>query len=265
MRLYPLIVLVAILLQGCGIPQSPADFERTPEAQFLEATMSQLVAHDYATIESMMDSRVHQPDLQEALDRLRSTVPVETPIHKEPVAWNFTKTTSTMNGSSSSRNANVAIEYTYPGSKWVVASASLSGEPGQFRIISFNVEAIPAPLSQTNAFTFEGKGAVHYLFLLCAIAACGTSIFAFVRCLRTKGLKRKWLWAIFTLIGFVAFSINWTNGAIFMNALHFNFLSAACVRNGWVGPWYVTFCIPVGALTFLWKQRTAAAHPRVDG
>ncbi len=170
-----------------------------------------------------------------------------------------------MNGGSSSRSANVAIEYTYQGPKWVVASASLSGEPGQFRIVAFNVEALPAPLSELNAFTLKGKSALHYLFLLLPAAACAISIYAFVRCIRTKGLKRKWLWALFTLFGFVAFSLNWTNGAVFVNPLHFNFLSAAYMRNGWLGPWVVSFSTPVGALVFLWKQRTTVTLSAVDG
>lgn len=264
MRLYPLIALAIMLLQGCGIPQSSAEFDKTPEASFLNATVNQLVAHDYAAIESLMDSRVQQSDIQQALDRLRSTIPAGAPTRSEPVAWNFVKTTSTTSGVSSSRSANVAIEYTYPGPKWVVASASLSGEPGQFRIVSFNVEALPAPLSELNAFTLKGKSPLHYLFLLLPATACMISVHAFVRCLRTKGLKRKWLWALFTLVGFVAFSINWTNGAMFMEVLHFHFLSAAYMRTGWLGPWIVTFSIPVGALVFLWKHRAAAALSAVD-
>lgn len=262
---YLLIAVVVLLLQGCGIPQSPADFDKTPEAQFLNLTVDRLVESDHAAIEASMDPRVQQADIRQAVDRLRALVPVGAPTHAEPVAWNFVKTASSESGGGSSRLANVAIEYTYLGPKWVVASASLSGEPGSFRIVSFNIEPIPAPLSEMNAFTLKGKGAVHYLFVLLPLVACAVSVYAFVRCLRTKGLKRKWLWALFTLVGFAAFSMNWSTGAVSVNALYFSLFSAACARQGWLGPWAVTFSIPVGALIFLWKHRKAAVSAAANG
>jgi hypothetical protein len=154
--------------------------------------------------------------------------------------------------------------HTYPGPKWVVASASLSGEPGEFRIVAFNVEPLPAPLSELNAFTLKGKSAAHYIFLLLPAADCVISIYAFVRCLRTKRLRRKWLWALFTLVGVVAFSINWTSGAVYVEPLRFSILGAGYMRNGWLGPWVISFYIPVGALAFLWKQRIATATKAVD-
>jgi hypothetical protein len=265
MRIYPLIVVVTLLLQACGVPQSPAEFDKTSEAQFLKATVNRLVAHDYSSIESKMDERVHQANIAQALERLSSSVPTSVPIKLEPVAWNFFKTTSSLNGGTTQRTANVAIEYTFPDSKWVVASATLSGEPGSFRIVSFNVEPLPAPLSEMNAFTLKGKSVMHYLFLLLTAAAVAVTVFAFVRCLRTKGVKRKWLWALFTLVGVVAFSINWSSGAVSVDMLRFNFLSAGYMRSGWLGPWGITFCIPVGALVFLWKYRKPNVPPPTDG
>ena len=265
MRIPSLILCLALLLQACGIPQSSADFDKTPEAQYLMATVRQLVAHDYASIESQMDDRVHQADARQALERLAATVPAGAPVKFDPVAWNFVKNVSAANSGGSSRTANVAIEYTFPDSKWIVASATLSGEPGSFRILAFNVEPLPAPLAELNAFTFKGKTITHYVFLLLTLCAFGTSAYAFVRCIQTPGIKRKWLWAIFTLVGLVAFSINWSSGAISVDAFRFNLLSAGFIRAGWLGPWGVTFCIPIGALVFLWRFRTTTRLPLRDG
>lgn len=59
-RIYPLIALAVMLLQGCGIPQSPADFDKPPEAQFLKAMRTPVVENDHPAIESAMDPRVQQ-------------------------------------------------------------------------------------------------------------------------------------------------------------------------------------------------------------
>lgn len=56
--IYPLFIFVVMTLVGCGVPQSSSDFDKTPEAQFLKATVSQVVSKDYAAIEALMDSRV---------------------------------------------------------------------------------------------------------------------------------------------------------------------------------------------------------------
>ena len=260
-----MIVVFALLLQACGIPQSSAEFDKTPEAQYLRVIVSQLVAHEYLAIESQMDDRVHQPDVRQKLERLAAALPAGVPIKFEPVAWNFFKKISASSGAPSSRTANVAIEYTYPNSKWMVASATLSGETGGFRILAFNVVPLSAPLAELNAFTFSGKSVSHYLFFLLTLCAFGISAYAFIRCIRTPGVRRKWLWAIFTLIGLVAFTINWSSGVISINALRFNLLSAEFARAGWLGPWGITFYIPVGAIVFLWKFRKPAPIALTDG
>jgi hypothetical protein len=214
MRVHSLIMVLALLLQACGIPQSSAEFDRTPEAQYLKATVSQLVAHDYQSIEAKMDDRVHQADVRQAVDRLAAVVPVGGPVKFEPVAWSVIKNFGAASSGASSRTATIAIEYTFPDSRWMVASATLSGDPGSFRILAFNVEPIPAPLAELNSFTFKGKSFSHYVFLLLTLCAFGISVYAFVRCIRTPGIRRKWLWATFTLIGLVAFTINWSSGAV---------------------------------------------------
>lgn len=246
------------------MPQDTAEFEKTPEAQYLKVIVNQLAARDYLSVESQIDSRVQQPNIHQVLEHLASMVPPGHPIKLNPVNWSFVKKVNVTKTEDVSRTAHVAIEYAYPESKWMVASASLSGEPGSFRITALNIEPIPVSLAELNAFTFRGKGIAHYVFLLLTVAAFGISVFAFVYCIRTPRIKRKWLWMIFILVGVIAFSLNWSNGAISVNIFSFKLLSASYSRIGWLGPWEVTFCIPVGALIFLWKYRRAIAVSTVE-
>jgi hypothetical protein len=256
MRHLPFALLLAALLQACGVPKSDDEFFATAEAQFLEATARKLAARDFASIKALMDDRVQQADIDQALERLARSLPPGNPVATEAVDWrHFTKKGFAGDGPTL-RTAAVAVQYTYEANQWVVASATLSGEPGAFQILAFNVEPLPAPLSEIHALTLKGKGPLHYLFSLLALTSVGVVLFAFVRCVHTPGLKRKWLWVIFTLFGFAAFTLNWTNGTTSFQLVHINLIGFGLSRQGWLGAWELTFALPVGALVFL------LAHPR---
>lgn len=244
---------LAALLQACGVPRSPEEFDRTAEAQYLRATVDKLARQDYAAIESALDPRVHQPDARSALQQMRMLLPNEAPGKTLPVDWRYFKR---LDGKDTSeRTANVAMEYQYASAKWLLASAVLSGEPGQFRIVSFNIVPLPASLADLNAFTFKGKSAVHYGFLALTIGTASLSLYAFVACLRLKGLRRKWLWAIVTLVAVSSFSLNWTTGDTGFQLFWVTLLGWGLTRQGWLAPWILTFPLPVGALVFLLRYR----------
>jgi hypothetical protein len=252
-------LVVCIALVGCGIPLTPDAFNSSPEALALRSIVDHLTAKDFASVQAQLDPDLAQADIRAALEKTANAIP-SAPITKvEPVAWNVFVATG------KPRTATVAAEYTFGQQQWLVASAQLTGEPNAYRILSFNIEPLPAPMSQIHAFTLSGKSITHYLFLVAAVAAVVVSLFALVRCARTKGLRRKWLWLVFIALGFVSFTINWSNGAVHINPLAFNFLSAAFMRHGWLGPWMLTFCIPVGAIWFLLRQRSAAQNVAIAG
>jgi hypothetical protein len=54
-----------MLLQGCGIPQSLANFDKIPEAQLLKIMLNQVVENGHPAIESAMDPRVQQADIRQ--------------------------------------------------------------------------------------------------------------------------------------------------------------------------------------------------------
>lgn len=245
-----LLALISCLtLAGCGMPFTPDAFSTSPEALALRSIIDRMVSRDLASIQAQLDSRLVEPDVPAALQRTANAIPAS-PITKiEPVSWNV------FVGTNQTRSATVAAEYTFADGRWILATAQLTGEPNAFRILQFNVVPLSAPLAQIHAFTFVGKSVRHLFFFLAAIMAPLVSLWGLVRCVRTKGLRRKWLWVIFVATGFISFTINWTSGAVHINPLAFNLFSAAFIRHGWLGPWMLTFCIPVGALIFLWRHR----------
>lgn len=243
------VILLVASLVGCGVPMSPSAIAKTPEAQYMNRIVDGLRARNFSLLESALDSGVKQTNVLSALEQTAAIFPVGKPTSIEFVGWDV------INSNRVGRIINISAQYGFNDNKWILISAQLKGTPEKFTVWGFHAGPIPSPLSVLNAFTLAGKGRLHYVFLFAAIIAFSVSIFAFVLCLRVRSLKRKWLWAVFTLTGVCAFSLDWTTGAVNINPFAINLFSAAVVRSGFVGPWVVTFCLPVGALFFLIKLK----------
>src|SRR5207253_8705599 len=149
--------------------------------------------------------------------------------------------------------------------KWLLVSSQLRGEPGAFRIWAFNVQVLPASVAELNGFTLRGKSLAHYSILVGASVTASLSLYAFVLCIRAKDIKRKWLWAIFTLLGFGALTVNWSTGVVGLNPLVVNMFSAAVNRPGFEGPWFVSVSVPLGAILFLSRYRAGRRARIAEG
>ncbi|MEO7109906.1 MAG: hypothetical protein ABI183_05670 [Polyangiaceae bacterium] len=248
---YAMLLLVMLAASSCGVPQSPDAFNATPEAVFLRQIVKQLAARDIAAVEAELDTSLMKPDTHDLLVTTANLLPNEAATSVTPVSWRF----FTMNGN---RKATVAAEYQFP-SKRMLVSAIFVGDAAHLKIAAFHFTRLAAPLSVTNAFTFADKPIASYMFLGAELLALGISIFAIVQCLRTRDLRRKWLWIVLMLVGVCQFTLNWTTGTIDVQLLRFDILSAGYAREGWVGPWMLSVCIPVGAIVFLLKHRRPSA------
>jgi hypothetical protein len=286
-----LVLSATTLLSACGIGDlvgaipSISDLNTTPEVRYLEGIVDHLAVHDFAFVEAQLDERLLHPakqadetgviysmptdevsaqgrereKLRSGIAQAASFLPSERPTRIEAIGWNVFAFKSLTKKNADARTVTVVLEYTYPTNRWAVVSAQLTGQADNLRVASLRVSLNPAPLAQVNAFKIQNQDALHYLFLVAPALSMGLCVFAFVQCLRTKHLKRKWLWALFTLVGICAFQLDWATGDVSVNLFRINLLAAGFVRQGLVGPWTVIFCIPVGAAIFLWKHSQAPA------
>ena len=211
------------------------------------------MSKDFSYIETVLDPELQIADVRGALAKTAEYFLREKPTSIKFLGWSFEKVMG------QARRTNLTVEYGYGNSQWVLVTAQLRGEPGEFRIWGFHVQKLPKSLSELNAFTFSGKGWIHCFFIFAMALAFGITVYALMLCVRTAGLRRKWLWVLFILFGVCAFSLNWTTGEFKVAVLHFNLFSAAAMRSGFAGPWILTYCVPVGAMVFLSKRRGMAA------
>lgn len=139
--------------------------------------------------------------------------------------------------------------------KYVLVDVIVDKISGKQLIFGFHLTPLPKPIQEINAFTFSGKSPIHYLLFLVAIIVVIFTLYVLILCIRTPGIKRKWLWCIFTLLGVGTLNLNWITGSIEFTPLSFLFFSIGFARWGLYGPWILSVAFPLGALIFLLKRR----------
>jgi hypothetical protein len=117
-----------------------------------------------------------------------------------------------------------------------------------------NVNPIRDSLANINKFNFKGKGPIHFAILSLIVFLPVFIIFTFIVCLRTRIKRRKWLWAIFVLLGYGQFSFNWTTGAGGIKPFYVQLLGAGFMSAGKYAPWIFSISFPLGAILF-WVRR----------
>jgi len=125
--------------------------------------------------------------------------------------------------------------------------------------------------SEATKFTLKGKGVKHYSVLALAFIVPLFIIFMLVKCIRTKGLRRKWLWIIFILVGVYGITFNWyngdlattffgrsANGGVTFEFISLNLLGVSISKTGPLAPWLFEIGFPLGAVLFWFKSRKMA-------
>lgn len=128
-------------------------------------------------------------------------------------------------------------------------------------VVAVRAYAESVPLSVTNEFSLRRRSGVHYAFLLLAALSGATCIAgAGVAAIR----KMSFSWILFSLMGVCEGSVNWTTGYWQVNLFAVQLLGGGCSRVGQVGPWVISWSLPVGAIVVLFRsrsrRRTAAAR-----
>lgn len=154
------------------------------------------------------------------------------------------------------------FEYDFDG-KYLLADITFWKNEDEAFIVGINAQKNDISIIEASKFNFKDTGIVHYGFLAAVTIFPVFSIWSLVVCIRTKGLKRKWGWCIFILIGFMSFKLNWSTGQWGWQPLSFQLLSGSATSAGAYGPWILGFSVPVGAVAF-WDKRKKLKAQAVD-
>jgi hypothetical protein len=88
------------------------------------------------------------------------------------------------------------IEYEYKlGNKFFYFTFGINDQNQKLTITGFNITKLDNSLSKTNAFTFQGKGLMHYMFFSMMILIPIFIVITVIVAIRTK-IPKKWLWIL---------------------------------------------------------------------
>lgn len=214
----------------------------------------------YEEVERDMAPNLKASFTRDVFEKMRGLMPMEEPVSVKVVGVNkdvFPDYT----------HCNISYEYEFP-RKWLLIHVATRKEGNDVTIVGIGVQPMRDAMENFNRFTLSGKSPAHYLMLALTCAVPLFTLYALIACIRTKNLKRKWLWVIFIIFGLGRLSLNWTTGqwstrpGIVRTANGNSTVSlfdvelfGASANADFYGPWVLSVSLPLGAILFLLKRR----------
>jgi len=249
MRKLLILVTATLLFVSCGnineISEDSVSKEVHEYAQnYLNRLWSGDIDYCYNQLSKQYQDKDSRKFLQETYTKLKDKKLVNSTIVK------YTWLKRPFNDSGASYGINYEYEYN---DTWVYYSFNLQEKNGKISILGLNISPFDDSLRAVHAFTLENKEVTHYIFLFWMILVPVFILLSAVFVFKTP-LRRRWLWLIFVLFGFVSIYLNWSTGEVGFQFLSFRLLGASFVKQGVVAPWIFSFSIPLGAVLFWFKR-----------
>ena len=256
-------MLASLSLAGCGSKETTQAFLKriTPpqDDRLARKIIGDLRTGNLKPVLEKLDRRIFGAQPEDLLGRLREYIDPNEPKAVELIAANV----HTMGDR---KLVGLSYQIEYP-SSWGLVEVTLRTAGTSQRVVGLRAYRLAAPLEEINAFTFQGKGIVHYLMVVAAGAVLAFMILALILCVASK-IRLKWLWILFLLVGFGKLGFNWTSGEFLFSpglSAHVQLLGASLTRGGWCGPWILSVSVPVGGIIFLFRREALiAARARRD-
>ncbi|KRA66368.1 hypothetical protein ASD79_03585 [Caulobacter sp. Root655] len=245
---------LAVALTSCKAPALDPETDAVARAAYTELRTNS------SAFQARLSSDLRTPQGAADIAKIKTYIPPGEPSLGKAVGWNYV----TMLGQG--KTAFLSHEYDYPG-KVVLSQISLKRPEGAktWTLIGLNVRVATSQELETLKFSLVGKSPAQYAFLAAMVASLALMLAALVKVIRTKGLKRKWLWVIASLFGVGSVQMNWFNGVFAWQLVNVSLIGAGAAKGfSRFDPWTLSFILPLGAiliLTGVWARPKAAPTP----
>ena len=242
-------VALCTLLVGCD--QATLMKKFTPQAD--EATARRyaelLRQGKFGQIEGDLDPSLVDSSLPGTFSEMAAFFPTDAPDSVKVVGAHISR-------SQELSRSDITLEYQFP-TKWLLVNVITEKKGGVSTIVGLRVTPLPDSLESLNKFTLVGKSVLQYSTLICAVGSLLFTFYVFALCIRSKGMKPKWLWSIIVLVGVGYFSVNWGTGQSTFQLLAIR-IPCFSMAHPPYSAWTVAAYFPLGAIAFLhrrWKMK----------
>jgi hypothetical protein len=243
-------IIISLLLAGCDQKALLQKFVPKDDDAFARRFLNAVRTGDYVAADQMLVPSLRNAKSESGLREINHVLAHGEPVSVEIIGCNvFTNASS----QGSTRTTNLSYQIHFPGS-WAAGNIAVGHKVNATAIVDSHFQSIPDALEVLNRFTLSGKSVVHYLVLAACLAIPLLILVALMVCIRSR-IRRKWLWIIFILIGFVQFRFDWSSGHFDVQPVSFALFGASCFRSSPYAPWILGFAIPIGAILFLLLRR----------
>jgi hypothetical protein len=242
-------------LVGCN--QTTLIRKLTPpeDESIVRSYVNLLMQGKYRQIENALDPSVVDANTPDTLAKMSAMFPTEPPKSIKVVGVNLSH-------GPQYAESNITLEYEFP-NKWLLANVDIRRKGPAVTIVGFHVDQMSDSLENINKFKLAGKSPLQYSILALAVGSLVFSLSVFILCIRTKDLKRKWLWALCTLVGVEKLAVNWGTGQLTFGILAV-YIPCVTATHPPYGPVTLGVCIPLGAILFLYRRKKLRALSRAE-
>ena len=242
--------LLALLLAACDQKAFLQNFVPKDDDAFARRFLDSLRAADYPTAEQMLDASLRGEKSAGGLQELNGVLAHGEPLSVEIIGCNVFSDGSAQG---TTRTTNLSYQIRFADS-WAVGNVAVRHTSVGASVVASRFQTVPDSLETLHRFTFAKKSVVHYLVLAACVAIPALILVTLVVCIRSR-IRRKWLWIVFILLGFVQFRFDWTSGQYELQPLSFALFGAGAFRASPYAPWILSCAIPAGAVIFLIVRR----------
>lgn len=252
--LFPVLLLIAVL---CLPASGCSPFKLNPDADaFARSYLSRIIEKNYESVYQHYTPRLRKAvtpeENKEILYRLNSECGPFKDLTVKEYSF-YTRTHHSAGKEQKIETITINYELSYQG-RHALYVLHLQRNGQGFLVDYWKVSTMKYSLFEINRLSFEGKGALHHLFLLAMLGEVLFILYIIVLSARSS-LRRKYIWCILSIVGACSVSMNWFTGSISLNILCFQLLFGvtwSCTVNGLV----LTFTFPLGAFLALMKIRS---------